>query len=84
MSPPPAISFQVPELVSLRFELEERYRNHAGYVAAVRVAADHAVAAGFLLRRDADDLIAQAGNEMPHERGLAGAYLAGQDTKGGL
>jgi hypothetical protein len=43
-----------------RLSLEERYGNHAGYVAAVRAAADKAVKERFLLREDADQLIAQA------------------------
>jgi hypothetical protein len=44
-----------------RLSLEERYQDHAGYVAAVRAAAAKAVAAGFLLQEDADALIRQAG-----------------------
>jgi hypothetical protein len=43
-----------------RLSLEERYQDHAGYVAAVRAAAAKAVAAGFLLQEDADLLIKQA------------------------
>jgi hypothetical protein len=43
-----------------RLSLVERYGDHAGYVAAVRAAADNAVAQGFLLQSDADALIAQA------------------------
>lgn len=43
-----------------RLSLEERYGNHAGYVAAVRKAAANAVARGFLLQEDADALIAAA------------------------
>jgi Alpha/beta hydrolase domain len=43
-----------------RPSLEERYGNHAGYVAAVRTAAEKAVNERFLLRGDADQLIAQA------------------------
>ncbi len=43
-----------------RLSLEERYKNHDGYVAAVRAAAMKAVAAGFLLQPDADRLIADA------------------------
>ena len=43
-----------------RPSLEERYRDHDGYVAAVRSAAAKAVAAGFLLQEDADSLIALA------------------------
>jgi hypothetical protein len=43
-----------------RLSLQERYKDHAGYVAAVRAAAVKAVAAGFLLQADADALIAQA------------------------
>jgi hypothetical protein len=43
-----------------RLSLEERYKDHAGYVAAVKAAAEKAVSEGFLLRDDADRLIAQA------------------------
>jgi hypothetical protein len=43
-----------------RLSLQERYGDHAGYVAAVRAAAANAVAEGFLLPSDADALIAQA------------------------
>lgn len=43
-----------------RLSLEERYKDHAGYVAAVRAAAANAVAKGFLLQADADALIVQA------------------------
>jgi hypothetical protein len=43
-----------------RLSLEERYGNHAGYVAAVKAAAANALARGFLLQEDADALIAQA------------------------
>jgi len=43
-----------------RLSLEERYTNHAGYVAAVKAAADKAVAERFLLREDAVRLIEQA------------------------
>ncbi len=43
-----------------RLSLEERYKDHAGYVAAVRAAAANAVAQGFLLQEDADALIAAA------------------------
>ncbi len=43
-----------------RLSLEERYVNHAGYVATVRKAAANAVTQGFLLQTDADALIAQA------------------------
>ena len=43
-----------------RPSLEERYTDHAGYVAAVRKAAANAVAQKFLLRKDADALIAAA------------------------
>ena len=43
-----------------RLSLEERYKNHDGYVAAVRTAAAKAVSAGFLLQADADKLIADA------------------------
>jgi hypothetical protein len=43
-----------------RLSLEERYVNHAGYVAAVEAAARKAVAEGFLLEPDAKTLIAAA------------------------
>jgi hypothetical protein len=43
-----------------RLSLEERYRDHAGYVAAVRAAAAKAEAAKFLLHDDAEKLIQQA------------------------
>jgi hypothetical protein len=43
-----------------RRSLEERYRDHAGYVAAVAKAAAKAVARGFLLQADADAVIAAA------------------------
>jgi hypothetical protein len=43
-----------------RLSLEERYKDHAGYVAAVRAAAAKAVGAGFLLQPDADRLIGLA------------------------
>jgi hypothetical protein len=42
-----------------RLSLEERYGNHAGYVAAVKAAAASALVRGFLLQEDADALIAQ-------------------------
>jgi len=41
----------------LRLSLEERYKDHAGYVAAVQTAADNAVAQGFLLPEDAKALV---------------------------
>ncbi len=43
-----------------RLSLEERYGDHAGYVAAVRKAAAGAVATGFLLQADAEALIRAA------------------------
>jgi hypothetical protein len=43
-----------------RLSLEERYKDHAGYVAAVTAAAANAVAKGFLLQTDADALITKA------------------------
>jgi len=43
-----------------RLSLEERYLNHAGYVKAVRAAAENAVRQGFLLQADADALIRNA------------------------
>jgi hypothetical protein len=43
-----------------RPSLEERYGSHAGYVAAVEAAARKAMAEGFLLKADAEALIAAA------------------------
>ena len=43
-----------------RPSLEERYGTHQGYVDAVRIAAEQAIRDRFLLREDADKLIAQA------------------------
>ena len=43
-----------------RLSLEERYTDHAGYVAAVRKAAASALQQKFLLQKDADALIAAA------------------------
>ncbi len=43
-----------------RPSLEERYVDHAGYVAAVAAAARDAVAAGFLLEADQKKLLAAA------------------------
>lgn len=43
-----------------RLSLEERYGSHDGYVAAVKKAAAHATAEGFLLQEDAAALIAAA------------------------
>jgi hypothetical protein len=43
-----------------RLSLEERYVDHAGYVAAVQGAADNLVAEGFLLPEDAARLVAAA------------------------
>jgi hypothetical protein len=43
-----------------RLSLEERYRDHGGYVAAVRAAAGKAVRERYLLREDADRLVAEA------------------------
>jgi len=43
-----------------RLSLEERYKDHAGYVQAVRTAADNAVRRGFLLPADAAALVAAA------------------------
>lgn len=43
-----------------RRSLEERYGSHDGYVAAVRAAADNALAQGYLLQADHDALIQQA------------------------
>jgi hypothetical protein len=43
-----------------RPSLEERYKNHAGYVAAVTVAANNAYNQGYLLATDRDTLIQQA------------------------
>ncbi len=43
-----------------RLSLEERYGSHHGYVAAVKQAAGRAMSQGFLLREDAEALIAAA------------------------
>jgi hypothetical protein len=43
-----------------RLSLEERYHDHAGYVTAVKTAAEKAVSEGFLIREDADKLVVQA------------------------
>jgi Alpha/beta hydrolase domain len=43
-----------------RLSLEERYGNHAGYVAAVTAAAQRALDAGFLLPADRKVLVARA------------------------
>jgi len=43
-----------------RLSLEERYKDHAGYVEAVKAAAAKAVSQGFLLQVDADKLVSQA------------------------
>jgi hypothetical protein len=43
-----------------RLSLEERYKDHAGYVAVVKAAAAKAVADRFLLKEDADKLMTQA------------------------
>lgn len=43
-----------------RESLEERYKDHAGYVRAVEQATRRLVRAGFLLQRDADRLVAEA------------------------
>ncbi len=43
-----------------RLSLEERYGSHDGYVAAVKQAAGRAMSEGFLLREDAEALIAAA------------------------
>lgn len=43
-----------------RLSVEERYGDHAGYAAAVKVAAQRLQADGFLLQEDADRLVAQA------------------------
>jgi hypothetical protein len=43
-----------------RSSLEERYVNHAGYVAAIEAAARHAMAEGFLLEADRHALVAAA------------------------
>ena len=44
-----------------RLSLEERYKDHAGYVAAVQAAANNAVEQGFLLDEDAKQLVLDAG-----------------------
>jgi hypothetical protein len=52
-----------------RLSLEERYKDHAGYVQAVRNAAANALKRGFLLQADADALVAAAeGSSVLRER----------------
>jgi hypothetical protein len=46
--------------VDPRLSLEERYKDHDGYVRAVKTAADKLVAEGYLLREDADAMVKQA------------------------
>jgi hypothetical protein len=57
-----------------RLSLQERYRDHAGYVAAVRKAADGAMSQGYLLQADHDALIAaaEASNVLRDESVAAG------------
>ena len=43
-----------------RPSLQERYQDHAGYVAAVKKATGRALKEGFLLPEDAEKLVAQA------------------------
>jgi len=43
-----------------RLSLEERYTDHAGYVRAVKAAADKLVTEGFLLQEDAAAMVSQA------------------------
>ena len=43
-----------------RLSLQERYQDHAGYVAAVKQATLRALKEGFLLQEDAEKLVAQA------------------------
>jgi Alpha/beta hydrolase domain len=43
-----------------RLSLQERYRSHEGYVQVVSDAAARAMAQGFLLPRDASDLVSAA------------------------
>jgi hypothetical protein len=43
-----------------RLSLQERYKTHAGYIAAFRKGADDLVKEGFLLQEDYDWLIADA------------------------
>jgi hypothetical protein len=43
-----------------RLSLQERYRDHADFVARVRAAAETQVAAGWLLRDDADRIVGEA------------------------
>jgi hypothetical protein len=59
-----------------RLSLEERYKDHAGYVDAVKSAAGKAVAQGFLLQVDADRLVSQAASSNV----LAAATTASNDT----
>src|SRR5256886_6359706 len=44
-----------------RLSLEERYKDHAGYVAAVQAAGNNSVEQGFLLDEDAKQLVLDAG-----------------------
>ena len=43
-----------------RLSLEERYGNHDGYLAAVKMSAEKALGAGFLLSEDAERLVKEA------------------------
>ena len=43
-----------------RLSLEERYRDQAGYLTAVKAAVDGLLSRGFVLREDATRLIRQA------------------------
>ena len=43
-----------------RLSLQERYQDHAGFVAAVKQATARALKEGFLLQEDAETLVAQA------------------------
>ena len=63
-----------------RLSLEERYHDHAGYVAAVKAAASKAVASGFLLQTDADALIKQA--EAGNVLASGGAPSDGRNSSG--
>ena len=57
-----------------RLSLEERYKDHAGYVAAVQAAADNAVAQGFLLQPTTPTRWSPGGRE----RGSQSVAIRGQ------
>jgi hypothetical protein len=66
-----------------RLSLEERYKDHEGYVAAVRTAAAKAVGEGFLLQEDANRLIEQAAASNVLNPNAAPAAPGGRGGRGG-